>query len=154
MQTRRHFINTALGLGGVGLGGLGLSGAALAQFRVEISGVGATQVPIALLRYRDEDKSPVAVSAVVRADLERSGLFSFVESAKTGLDDTSRPAMPDWRALNVDALSAGSVTRLADGRYDVRYRLWDGSEGSVGTPDGGRTENDPRGHENNHARHW
>ncbi len=130
MQTRRHFINTALGLGGFGLGGLGLSGAALAQFRVEISGVGATQVPITLLRYRDEDKAPVSVSAVVRADLERSGLFSFVDSPTTGLDDTSRPAMPDWRALNVDALSAGSVTRLADGRFDVRYRLWDVLKGA------------------------
>jgi TolB protein len=110
-----------------GAAGLAASGcgAALAQFRVEISGVGATQVPIALLRFRDEEKSPVAVSAVVRADLERSGLFSFVESARTGLDDTSRPAMPDWRAVNVDALSAGSITRLADGRFDVRYRLWD-----------------------------
>ena len=51
-----------------GMAGLALGPAVPAQFRVEISGVGATQVPIALLRFRDEDKHPVAISAVVRAD--------------------------------------------------------------------------------------
>ena len=30
---------------------------AAAQFRVEISGVGATQLPIAVVRFRDEDKT-------------------------------------------------------------------------------------------------
>ncbi|MFM2066089.1 MAG: hypothetical protein RLZZ584_998 [Pseudomonadota bacterium] len=103
---------------------------ALAQFRVEISGVGATQVPIALPRFRDEDKSPVAVSAVVRADLERSGLFAVNDGGNAALDDNSRPVMADWRARNVDALSAGSVTRLADGRHDVRFRLWDVLKGA------------------------
>nr|MBP7668324.1 Tol-Pal system protein TolB [Burkholderiaceae bacterium] len=43
---------------------------AQAQFRVEIAGVGATQLPLALIRFRDEDRSGVALSAVLRADLE------------------------------------------------------------------------------------
>ena len=30
-----------------------------------------------------------------------------------------------WRQRTADALAGGSVTRLADGRWDVRFRLWD-----------------------------
>jgi TolB protein len=41
------------------------------------------------------------------------------------LDETSRPDWSPWRQLSAEALVAGSVTRLADGRFDVRARLWD-----------------------------
>jgi TolB protein len=51
---------------------------AAAQFRVDISGVGATQLPIAIVRFRDEDKSPQSPSTIIRADLERSGAFRMV----------------------------------------------------------------------------
>jgi TolB protein len=95
-----------------------------AQFRVEISGIGATQVPMALVPFRDEGTAPQAVSAIVRADLERSGVFRFVD-APGALDETSAPVFADWRARAADALVAGSVTRLVDGRYDIRYKLWD-----------------------------
>jgi TolB protein len=97
---------------------------AWAQFRVEISGVGATQVPIAVLKFRDEDKSPQRVAEIVRADLERSGFFRLVDAANA-LDETSQPAMSEWRSKASDALLVGSVTRLADGRFDVRFKLWD-----------------------------
>ncbi len=111
--------------------GLGLPGAAaLAQFRVEISGVGATQLPIAVTRFRDEEKAPQPVAAIVRADLERSGYFRPIDGNGAALDETSRPVMSDWRAKNVDALAAGSMLKLADGRYDVRFKLWDVVKGS------------------------
>ncbi len=55
---------------GVLLGGSMMS--ALAQFRVEISGVGLTQLPIAIAGFRDETQAPVKISAVIQADLERS----------------------------------------------------------------------------------
>ena len=44
---------------------------ALAQFRGEVSGVGLTQLPIALVPFRGEDASPQKISAIIRADLER-----------------------------------------------------------------------------------
>src|SRR4051794_13639314 len=103
--------------------------AAHAQFRVEISGVGATQVPIAIARFRDEDKSGQSISAIVRADLERSGLFRVVE-ASTVVEETAQPVMTEWRARAADALAGGSVMRLADGRFDVRFRLWDVVKGA------------------------
>ena len=107
------------------------SSAAQAQFRVEISGVGATQLPIAITKFRDEERSTpsLSLSAIVRADLERSGVFRGVD-APGDLDETSRPAMSEWRGRAADALVAGSVTRLADGRFDVRFKLWDVVKGA------------------------
>jgi TolB protein len=106
-----------------------LSAPAWSQFRVEISGVGATQVPIAVARFKGEDKVNVALASIIRDDLERSGLFRGSDSA-SALDETSQPAMAEWRGRAVDALVAGSVTRLVDGRMDVRYKLWDVVKGS------------------------
>ena len=103
---------------------LGFTPAARAQFRVEISGIGATQLPLAITRFRDEDRSGQAISAIVRADLERSGAFRIVESSGA-LDERSSPQYADWRGRGADALAAGSVSRLADGRFDLRYKLWD-----------------------------
>ncbi len=97
---------------------------AWAQFRVEISGVGATQLPIAIAKFRDEERAGQSVSSIVRADLERSGVFRGID-APSVLDEAAQPAMADWRARAADALVGGSVTRLADGRFDVRFKLWD-----------------------------
>ena len=121
MLTRRTLLGAAAA---------GIAVPAGAQFRVEISGVGATQLPIAIPRFRDEDKAPQPVSAIIRADLERSGYFRPTEGNGTPLDETSRPVMADWRGRSVDALAAGSVVRLADGRFDVRFKLWDVVKGS------------------------
>jgi TolB protein len=103
--------------------------AAFAQFKVEISGVGATQLPIAVARFRDEDKAGQAPSAIIRADLERSGAFRIVDTSAS-LDETSQPSMGEWRSRAADALVAGSMARLADGRFDVRFKLWDVVKGS------------------------
>ena len=106
-----------------------------AQFRVEISGVGATQLPIAIVKFRDEERSTpsLSISAIVRADLERSGVFRNIDVpvASAALDENSQPPMSEWRARATDALAAGSVTRLADGRFDVRFKLWDVVKGVV-----------------------
>ena len=105
---------------------------AQAQFRVEISGVGATQLPIAIAKFRDEEKATpsLSISAIVRADLERSGQFRSVD-APGALDENSAPVFTDWRSRAADALAAGSITRLADGRFDVRFKLWDVVKGTV-----------------------
>ncbi|MBE0549632.1 MAG: Tol-Pal system protein TolB [Rubrivivax sp.] len=97
---------------------------AAAQFRVEISGVGATQLPVVVADFRGEDKTGVALAAIVRADLERSGLFR-ATAADMPLDENSSVDLAEWRGRGTDALVAGSATRLPDGRFDVRFRLWD-----------------------------
>ena len=102
---------------------------AAAQFRVEISGVGATQIPLALGAFKGEVPGQVSLSSVIRADLERSGVFRSLD-APAGLDERSRLPQQEVRAQGADALLAGSVNRLADGTFDVRYRLWDAVKGT------------------------
>jgi TolB protein len=120
MLDRRTFLAAAAG---------GLSLPTVAQFRVEITGVGATQLPIAIVRFRDEASSQQPIASIIRADLERSGQFRGIEGT-TALDESSQPAFAEWRSRSADALVAGSVTKLADGRFDVRYKLWDVVKGA------------------------
>jgi TolB protein len=105
------------------LGALSLP--AFGQFRVEVTGVGLTQLPIAIAAFRGNAGAPQQIAAIVQADLERSGQFRAIDAAGAALDETSRPDVTPWRQKGADSLAAGSVTRLADGRYDVRFRLWD-----------------------------
>jgi TolB protein len=102
-----------------------LSTPTMAQFRVEVSGVGLTQVPVAVADFRGEGSSPQKISRIIQGDLERSGQFTGIETSGTLIDETTRPDFSYWKQKSADALVVGSVTRLADGRYDVRYRLWD-----------------------------
>jgi TolB protein len=95
-----------------------------AQFRVEVSGVGLTQVPIAIAPLRGEEGVPQKISAIVQADLERSGQFKVLPSGKV-IDETERPDPSDLRQKGADAVLTGSISRLSDGRFDVRIRLWD-----------------------------
>jgi TolB protein len=130
MMKRRIFLarGAALPAGALTLGVV--APPARAQFRVEISGVGATQVPIAIARFRDESAAPTVLSDIVRANLERSGVFRNVDTGEAPLDERRPPNFAEWRARPADALAAGSVARLADGRFDVRYRLWDVVKGT------------------------
>ncbi|WP_133701848.1 Tol-Pal system beta propeller repeat protein TolB [Roseateles toxinivorans] len=107
-----------------GAAAMSLPLSALAQFRVEISGVGATQLPLAVADFREEARSGQPVGAIIRADLERSGQLRPFE-APGALFEGSVPVWADWRARAADALVAGSVTKLADGRFDLRFKLWD-----------------------------
>lgn len=102
---------------------------AAAQLRVEVSGVGLTQLPITIAAFRGQELAPQKMSAIVQADLERSGLFRGVDGTGTAMDELARPDLTAWRQRGADSLVAGSVTRLADGRFDVRFRLWDLTRG-------------------------
>ncbi len=98
---------------------------AMAQFRVEVTGVGMTQMPIVLAPLKGETASPQKIAAIVQADLERSGQFKGLDAGGAPLDELSRPDWSAWRQRAADALVGGSMQRLADGRYDLRVKLWD-----------------------------
>jgi len=114
---------------------------ALAQFRVEVTGVGATQIPVVIGRFRDEEKGPQSISTIIRADLERSGMFKIVDGP-VPVDEAGTPDYNGLRARSASAVVAGSAARLADGRFDVRYRLWDVVKG---VDLGGQSEPTPAG---------
>ena len=96
-----------------------------AQFRVEVSGVGLTQLPIALPLFTGEAQAPQKISAILRADLERSGMFRAVDAEGLKADENTRLDAGMWRQRGADSVATGSITPLADGRFDVRVRLWD-----------------------------
>ncbi|WP_194724843.1 Tol-Pal system beta propeller repeat protein TolB [Noviherbaspirillum malthae] len=95
-----------------------------AQLRVETSGVGATQIPVAIAGFADETIAPQQITAIIKADLARSGYFKIIDTGNA-MSETVPVNYGEWKAKGADALVVGSVQRLADGRYDVRYRLLD-----------------------------
>jgi TolB protein len=96
-----------------------------AQLRVDISGTGATQYPVAIADFAVDDAHGRALADVIRADLNRTGQFRLINAAGAGLNVDTPIGYDDWRGKGADYLGYGSITRTPDGRYDVRYRLAD-----------------------------
>ncbi|HWT70785.1 MAG TPA: Tol-Pal system beta propeller repeat protein TolB [Oxalicibacterium sp.] len=95
-----------------------------AQLRVEIAGVGANQIPIAIAAFGDESIAPSQISAIVKADLARSGYFRIIDTGNVMTENTP-VNYADWKGRGANAIVVGSVSRLPDGRFDVKYRLFD-----------------------------
>ena len=100
-----------------------------AQLRVEIAGVGANQILVAIATFGDESLAPHQVSAIIKADLLRSGYFKVIDTGSV-LTENSAVNLADWKSRGADALVVGSVQRLPDGRFDVKYRLFDTNKGT------------------------
>jgi TolB protein len=105
-----------------------LMGSAHAQLHVEIAGVGSNQIPVAVAAFADESMAPEQVSAIIRADLERSGVFKVIDTHQP-IAETANVDYAAWKASGADALVVGSVQKLADGRLAVRYKLLDTIKG-------------------------
>jgi TolB protein len=114
----------------VGLTAAVASGPLPAQMTVEITGVGSQQYPIAVASFKTEGTAPQDVAAIVRADLTRSGQFRMVDAGDSALAEDERVDLGQWRARGADTLVVGSVSQLADGRFDVRFRLYDNVKNS------------------------
>src|SRR5471032_890170 len=106
---------------------LGATGAQ-AQLRVEITGVGSNQIPVAIANFDQESVAPQPLSSIIKADLARSGAFKLID-ADTAVAETANINFDQWKGRGADALAAGSVQQLADGRLDVRYKLFDTIKG-------------------------
>jgi TolB protein len=68
------------------------------------------------------------VAGVIRANLDRSGLFRPIEPAAFIERITAMevpPRFADWRIIDAQALVVGQVTPLPDGRIRIEFRLWD-----------------------------
>jgi TolB protein len=100
---------------------------ARAQLSIEITGGGEQRTPIAVVPFAGEAALSPSITSIVRADLERSGVFRGLELPP--IVPTPTEASPvnyaEWRSRLADALVVGSVAARADGRYEVRFRLFD-----------------------------
>ncbi len=111
---------------------IGLASPAAAQLRVNVEEGHLNPMPIAIVDFLGA--SPAAeqvgrdVAGVIRANLDRSGLFrpiapnAFIERI-TALEVP--PRFADWRIIDAQALVVGQVTQLPDGRIRIEFRLWD-----------------------------
>src|SRR5918911_3875871 len=101
--------------------------AAHAQLAIEITGAGAQRIPIAIVPFAGENALPPGISTIVRADLERSGLFRGLELPPIVPEPTEATNInySEWRSRLADALLVGSVQPRPDGRFEVRFRVHD-----------------------------
>ncbi|HEY8249073.1 MAG TPA: Tol-Pal system beta propeller repeat protein TolB [Burkholderiales bacterium] len=100
---------------------------AAAQLSIEITGAGAQRTPIAIVPFAGEAAVGSSLTAIVRADLERSGLFRGLEVPPMSPtpNENTPVSYGEWRSRLADALVLGSVGKSADGRFEVRFRVYD-----------------------------
>ena len=105
---------------------------AAAQLSIQVTGGGTQRIPIAISPFAGEGGLTHRISAIVRADLERSGLFRLIEVPAVNPQPTETSAVDHaaWRARQADALVLGSVATRPDGRFEVRFKLFDTVKGA------------------------
>jgi TolB protein len=99
---------------------------ARAQLTIDIVGVGAQQIPVAVAGFAGSDAQAQQLSTVIEADLARSGLIKTINSA--GLPKSSELAaipFPELKTRGADATVIGAVNLEASGMYSVSFRLVD-----------------------------
>ncbi|MGW8391428.1 Tol-Pal system beta propeller repeat protein TolB [Pseudoduganella sp. HUAS MS19] len=101
---------------------------AQAQLRVEISGVGSNQIPVAIGPCAGEASAPAQISEIVKADLTRSGMFKIIDATPT--TNLMQTEATSWKARGADALVACSVQTLGNGQFEVQYRLMSTVQGN------------------------
>ncbi|MGH6761323.1 MAG: Tol-Pal system beta propeller repeat protein TolB [Phyllobacterium sp.] len=103
-----------------------------AVVEIDITKGNVEPLPIAITDFLSDGKLGADVSAVIAANLERSGLFAPIDKGafieKISNPDVS-PRFEDWKVINAQALVTGRVTKEADGRLKAEFRLWDSFAG-------------------------
>jgi TolB protein len=99
--------------------------ASQAQLNIEITGAGANRIPVAIASFLGEGGSAQALTPVVRADLERSGLFKLVDPGSAPIGESAPVDFAQWKERGADAVLVGSVLPAGGGRVEVRFRLYD-----------------------------
>lgn len=98
-----------------------------AQLTIDVIGGGASQIPITVLPFGNEQRYEQKVSEIVSADLRRSGLF------RLGAVGSKRPFptrvkdvdYPYWRGEGAQSLVIGSLIPRPAGRIEARFRMFD-----------------------------
>ena len=120
---------------------LAASGPALAQLQIDITQGNLEPLPIAITDFggaaAEEAQVGKDITSVVSNDLDRSGLFRVLPSASyiqafESVND--RPRFGDWRVIGANALVTGQVTKEAQNRLRIEFRLYDvqGQEQLIG----------------------
>src|SRR5689334_5376783 len=109
-----------------------LASPALAALHVDVTQGNVQPLPIAIPDFLPASGGDISTGAniagVVRADLQRSGLFRPLDQ-KSFVDQIHSvnvaPVFANWRVINAQALVTGQTVMQPDGRLRVDFRLWD-----------------------------
>jgi TolB protein len=86
-------------------------------------------LPIAIVPFggAGKERPPQDVAAVVEADLARSGRFTALDKKifVARPTDDKQVIFKDWRIVKAEALVIGNVQLVAQGRWQVEFRLYD-----------------------------
>jgi TolB protein len=106
---------------------VGCLSSANAALQVDINQGNIQPLPIAIPDFNGGSAGQ-NIASVVRADLERSGLFKPLDP-KSFIDKIGSINVPpnyaNWRVINAQALVTGEAATQPDGRLRVAFRLWD-----------------------------
>ena len=113
-------------------GGTFVSAPAHAELKIDVTRGQAEPMPIAIPDFmgtsaEDNDLGRRMVQ-VISANLNRSGLFRTLDPRSFIQDSASAQAGPrfgEWRTINAQALVTGVLSKTADGKTRVEFRLWD-----------------------------
>lgn len=104
---------------------------AYAELKIDITKGNIEPMPIAVTTLTgtgNGDATGQAITGVIAADLERSGLFkpiapeAFIEKVVNG---DAVPRYADWRQINANAIVTGTVTATGPDKVRISFRLWD-----------------------------
>ena len=104
--------------------------AAQAQLQIEITEYAGKQTPVAVVPFGWEGEEPTApydMTAVIAADLRRSGRFAPIAEGDMLQKPTSglEVDFDDWTILAVEAVVIGKVTQTGANAYSVQFQLFD-----------------------------
>lgn len=102
-----------------------VSTASFAEIKIDVTGAQSDPLPFALPVFTGDDDAKI--TDVIINDLERSGLFRYINPAAyiqkmKGVD--MRPNFNDWQAINAQVLIYGEVQESM-GKTSVSFRIFD-----------------------------
>ena len=105
---------------------------AAAQLTIRITEGAGKQTPMGVVPFAFESEieggsSPLDVTAVITADLKRSGRFAPIDEGDMLQKPTTGPDVDfsDWSILGAEALVIGRVTQTGENVYSVQFQLFD-----------------------------
>ena len=105
---------------------------AKAELAIDVSGAMRDPMPIALPEMIHDGffigQQGNKIREVVKADLERSGLFEVIDQDSYIQDFSSmsqEPEFLDWKAIKAQALIQSSIEEVDVNKIKVSFRLWD-----------------------------
>lgn len=104
-----------------------VSTAAHAQLTIDVTTSAGRQVPIAIVPFANEVNAPQNITPIISSNLARTGLFRIINLNGIAQmpSEPSEVNFLDWTSRSTEALVIGSINPMADGKFDIRVRLFD-----------------------------